>query len=267
VGFAHAPVSTVEHKINPLFGSIAEMLNNKDFYGNKIYNEDDPLVKKFADLTAYAAKQFIPFSMRNAAQSGKEQGEQGVGKFLPTTPTKAASFFGITPAPKYIVKSPAVNKIDEYMGQQRPEGGRTAAQAARSDEMKRLAGGLRAGKLTPDDVRESEKEGKITPQQGREVLREQHASPLARISKLPLDQALNVWDVANEKERNFIWPLLSHKAQSLKNFDPDTRAQLRERLHTALEQHASGQVGPTRKTPSIVSLWGLPKTPPGVVRK
>jgi hypothetical protein len=46
--FAYAghPWETVKHKVSPAAGSVFEMLENEDFYGDQIRNPDDPLVKQ-----------------------------------------------------------------------------------------------------------------------------------------------------------------------------------------------------------------------------
>jgi hypothetical protein len=231
VGFTHAPIKTAMDKFHPIFHAMAEMIANKDFYGNKIRNEDDSTVQQVGDVMKYIAGAFVPFSARNAAQQAKEQGEEtGIGRYLPTTKEKAERFMGILPAPSYVTRTPAEVKIADYMQERSMQGGRTKEQSDRYAEERRLSGGLRSGNVTDANVQESVDAGKITEQQGKDLVAEKNASPMAKAGKLTVQQALNVYDVANDKERQQMMPYLRSKGTALDNLDPDSRKDVETRL-------------------------------------
>lgn len=255
VGFSHAPAQTTLNKFHPIFHAIAEMLANKDFYGNKIRNEDDPLVVQVAEIMKYVAQAFVPFAARNAAQAGKEQGEEkGIGRFLPTTPEKAEGFLGITKAPRYMVRTPAENKISDYMAEQAMQGGRTTQNAERYDERRRLAGGLRSGKVSEADVQKSIDAKKITAQQGKQLIENKSASPLARVGQLSLEQVLNVYDVANKQEREEILPHLRTKVTNLSSLDNDSRKEVEARVTKIFEQTGNESFIPSHVDDELARL-------------
>jgi hypothetical protein len=86
------PISTVEHKANPLLSSVIEALNNQDFYGNQIYDPHHPA----AGLAKYAAGQFVPFSVRNFQQQQASGGGHGRKRTpLPLAISPARGSFGV----------------------------------------------------------------------------------------------------------------------------------------------------------------------------
>jgi hypothetical protein len=108
------------NKVHPEISAIADMIQNQDYYGTEIRNPNDPLVKQLQDLFAYQAKQFVPFTITNylARQSAGEG------------PVSAAqSFFGITPAPGYITKTPLQTEIGNLYDKRFGGGSQTKEQA------------------------------------------------------------------------------------------------------------------------------------------
>lgn len=95
------PLQTIENKAHPLISTVAQMLNNEDFYGATIRNPSAPAVTQIKEEVEYLFKQIEPFSLRNYQQQAKLKGEEAtVGGYL-TTP----SMIGVAPAPGYITKS------------------------------------------------------------------------------------------------------------------------------------------------------------------
>jgi hypothetical protein len=84
--------------------------------------------------------------------------------------------------------------------------------------------------VTETDVYNSAAAGKITEQQGKEIIENAKGSPLARVGNLTAEQALNVYDIANDKERGQILPYLRSKVANLGNLDPDTRKEVELRM-------------------------------------
>src|SRR5947207_1914668 len=62
VSYWQQPGQTLAHKIHPAITTTIDMLENHDFYGTKIRNEDDPIVKQALDSLKFIGKQFQPFS-------------------------------------------------------------------------------------------------------------------------------------------------------------------------------------------------------------
>lgn len=236
VGFARARVQTAQHKIHPLISSIAEMLENKDFYGNKIRNEDDPAVRQFADELKYVGKIFLPFSVRNAGQLGKESGEAGVKQYF--SRESLPGYFGYTPAPRFIVRSPAEQRLSEYLGERAMAGGRTTEQANRAEEVRALEARLLNKTASLSDVSQAVREGKVGRTQAEDILKGLQAGPLVgRFTELTVPQALQVWSVATPDERQRLAPLLARKARSLANMSPEEMPDFTDRIRTALAEY------------------------------
>ena len=100
------PAQTITNKLHPIFSTIAQMLQNEDFFGAAIRNPADPAVRQIKDVANYVVKQVEPFSARNFEQQQKEQGKSGSITESPTDYLSSPSMFGVAPAPGYITKSP-----------------------------------------------------------------------------------------------------------------------------------------------------------------
>lgn len=87
-----------KHKINPLFSTVREMLDNEDFYGMAIHDPQDSTLRQAWDLANHAIKAFEPFAIRSY------QDQKGHG----ATPAQAAQgFIGITPANANVTRTAA----------------------------------------------------------------------------------------------------------------------------------------------------------------
>lgn len=83
-------------KLHPLFSTVAEMLDNKDYYGAAIRNPNAPLVQQAGDWVKHILKAFLPISARAYMQ------QQQTG----ATPMESLrGFVGITPAPGYVTNT------------------------------------------------------------------------------------------------------------------------------------------------------------------
>jgi hypothetical protein len=96
-----APWQTVKNKLAPQWAMVAQMLDNKDFYGAQIRNQSDPLVQQLKDEANFLINNFIPFSIRNARQQNALEGINTVWKNYLISP----SMIGITPAPASAIHS------------------------------------------------------------------------------------------------------------------------------------------------------------------
>jgi len=197
--WAKRPLVTATHKIHPILSAVAEMLRNEDFYGTQIRNANDPWVKQLQDLAIYAAGQFEPFSIRNMRQL-RRTGE--------TWAKAIQSFAGITPAPASLTRTKAMQMAIDYARAQMPAG-RTQEQADRSMDRSQLINAGRKELLTTGrtDALERElvrrfREKIMSARMAGEIRRAVGESPLERyVTRLPAEQAMDVWEAATEKER------------------------------------------------------------------
>lgn len=143
------PVLAVEHKLNPLLSAVADMLGNKDYYGDEIRNPDDPAYQQFKQLGDFAGDQFLPFSLTNT----REQMKRGasMASVIPNA-------VGVSPAPRDMVRTRAENALHDILARHRGEAtpeeaakrnARSSAfDAARKGDTASVADALEAGDVT-----------------------------------------------------------------------------------------------------------------------
>jgi hypothetical protein len=202
------PVQTALNKTSPLVNLVAEQWENKDYYGNQIRNEDDPLVKQLWTTAESAAKEAVPFTFRSMIEQRRRAGE---GEFAEIGGKRsggmgALSYAGFQPAPKQIQNSAAMNQATHYL-KEKALGSRTEEQAAKSRMMSNLVEALREGRLDESKLDE------VSPEQYRKALREANETPLeTAVRRLDIDQALQVWKKASPSEREQLRDVMAKMA-------------------------------------------------------
>ena len=202
------PVQAVLNKTSPLVNLVAEQWQNKDYYGNQIRNEDDPLVKQLWATTESAAKEAVPFTFRSVIEQRRRAGE---GEFAAiggkrSGAMSALAYAGFQPAPRQIQNSAAMNQAEHYEHERAP-GTRTEEQAARSRQRHNLVEALREGRL------DESKLDNVDATEYRSALREAHDPPIVTaVRRLTMDQALHVWKLARPEEREQLRDVMEEKA-------------------------------------------------------
>jgi hypothetical protein len=195
------PASYLTAGTGGALGKAAQIAKNRDFYGEKVWNEDDPAYLKALEIMKFAAPRPISY------MSGKRVYEEsGAGR-------AALSFLGINKAPAYVTRSAAEQLLDKYQNENAPPGSRPHEQQehlkARSKavrEMREGKGtsaigeGLKAGTLNRKDIASIQKSARLGPLQGRFM----H-------SDLSLSQALDVYEAASSDERKQLRSAMAHK--------------------------------------------------------
>ncbi|HEX2949329.1 MAG TPA: zinc-dependent peptidase [Armatimonadota bacterium] len=232
--YSHDPGETLKHKIHPLISTIFDMLQNEDYYGTKIRNEDDPIVQQAKDTALYLAKQFVPFSVTNAIKS-KEKGE--------SLEKQAQSFFGITPAPKSVTNTDAENLMTEYLRGNMPVGTRTTEDAERS----------KARQAIQADIRKWVAAGK--PQDRIPILQREirRAASKGIINKRGVDDALQPEDIIKFKRLHYEQAVKVYQAGT-----PDEKLQWKEVLQAKMVRQAKNH--PDTKD-DVIRTWKMLKFP------
>jgi hypothetical protein len=169
-------------------------LENADYYGVEIRNSDDPIVKQVMDEFAFIGKQFQPFSFRNLQQR-KEAGG--------SVAQQVQSFFGITPAPRYIDQTPAEKMMREMMAKR----GRSIVSKEKGEVRQfkaELVNKINSGKLTQADISRAMQVGAIEPDGSfsKDVeLRLATTSSERMFKMLTADEAMKVYGVMAPKEK------------------------------------------------------------------
>lgn len=222
------PFKTLTNKLHPLWSEMAQMFDNKDYYGQQIRNTDDPLVKQVQEELAFVAKNFVPFSVRGAERrAGAKESKE----------IKAESFFGVMPISPEIARTPAQNKIMEYSRAKAPVGGRTSEEQQRSEFTRDIESQLQGPQdyaKTQQALIQAQREGKLTRSQrlyqlnklrferlemGRGHSKAQ-AQWLWRFEHLPVDQAQHVYDISTPVEKQLFKRALDLKVRRARQPQP-----------------------------------------------
>jgi hypothetical protein len=204
--YTQNPVQTILNKFNPVNNALLEMYANKDFYGTKIRNEDDPLVQQALDVAKFGATQFLPFGIRNLNRDTRK-----------SIQAKVEPFIGITPAPYDINMTPTEKKAREIMGAKAPVGGKTKEKA----EQAKLKSKLLEEFKTSHDKRpivQAEQAGKITDAERKSIYKEVKMVPLQRyMQNMSNEEIGSLAKTANEEEMKLILSRLNAKYKAEKN--------------------------------------------------
>lgn len=228
VAFAHDPQQTIKNKMSPVLNAFSELLANHDFYNTEIRHPDDNYAKQALQVAEFLGKQLEPFAVRSFQQQRDAGGNLGTSAI--------AGALGFQPAAKYIQNSPAVNLANEYASASRPFGTRTQEEADRAAAKRKIEIAVQQGKYTPEMGAKMVADGQLTKEQ---VARARVTARLTSIERatrnLSLDQALNVYAVADEGEKKELRPVIARKAREIQQEpDKEKREALRQRLHDAL---------------------------------
>ena len=200
--YSRHPWETLQHKAQPLIALVAEMLNNKDFYGDMIYNKRDTWPQIAAQIGKYLGKSVIPFGIRNALQESAQR---------QSDVTRGAPFVGLVPAPREVVRSKAQNLMHE-LALESGTPTRTPEQQAQRERTRAAEQGYRLGEVSRTALRDSLATGALTVGQFRRTVKErQEPQFVSQFRGLPWEQAEQVYAQGTPEERAAWAVLLQHK--------------------------------------------------------
>jgi N12 class adenine-specific DNA methylase len=229
--YADHPGRTLLNKMGPLLSMTSEAIQNRDFYGTEIRHKDDSPIKQFLQVAKWAGSTALPFSVSGSKKLVEKEGEDTgtvastVKGMLRHPGDVALGQFGFQPAPAHIQNSPALNLAREYAADNRPPGTKTKEQASRTHAMHQIEDMYRRGQVNQDAIKSYVEAGDVSE---RDVSRARligHVDPLVLATRsLSIEQALNVFDKADDKEKTALRPLIQHKFQ---NAQPADKARVR----------------------------------------
>lgn len=197
----HDPLSRLTGGASGVVSKGFQVLRNRNYWGQRIWNEDDPGYRKAIAMLKYMAPGNI--TVQNA-QRLVEQGEESKLPF---------AALGINKAPAYVSMTPAEQKIRDYMKENGVHGSPDAERArikgniTRMVRMRRFADaakiaqqGIQAGRITDDDVEHAIDRAQQDPLQ-------------VDMQRLNVDQALNVLALATAAERPRMLSIVMRQGQ------------------------------------------------------
>jgi hypothetical protein len=222
--YSDSPGQTASHKLHPALSTVSEMLQNKDFYGTKIRNEDDPAMKQAMDMLKHVGKQFIPLGVQGYNKLD-EEGASMSRKVLP--------FVGVTQAPQSLSLSPAEKMAKDL--REKAFGGmtRTQDQAERSQVKAEMAKDIKTGKPGAAGApSQATSEGKLTKHDVKDVRQRAGKDFLQRMVKpLAANDAMKVWEAATPEERSELRMILREKIQKSQSIPQADQQRLMAKLN------------------------------------
>jgi hypothetical protein len=210
------PLGTIGGKVNPGLNSIIEMFENKDFYNVKIFEQskDPSLLPRFgkfvSDFAEFASKQFVPFSLRNMLQE-RAVGAGALGQIAP--------WFGVSPAPALVNKTPAERKLSEFVKDRIGGSPMTKEQAAEKDTRAKAVNLMRQGKPLPPELLK-DMGGLSKGQISNTVKKAATPSFEGSLGSLNLSQMIEIYRLANDEEKGFTLEALGKKVATSLQSDP-----------------------------------------------
>lgn len=196
------PLRTAGHKLHPLIGNIAEMLENKDYYGTEIRSSDDPIVKQASDMLSHFGAAFVPFSIQGTMKE-RTRGASWNKSLLP--------MIGITPAPAELNQTTAQAMMREAGAAKAGSFTRTKEQAEKSQLKRDLIRTARKGGNVDEQVQRAVDAGKLKPRDVLAINREEETPLQTSFKRLSLADALKVYAAMNADERKQVNDILETK--------------------------------------------------------
>jgi hypothetical protein len=205
--YATEPGKTLSNKLHPLLNYLAEMWQNKDYYGTKIRNEDDPLVVQAMDAVKHLGATMTPFAIRGAIK------QSGLGAGPAET---IAPFIGITPAPRAINQTAAERKMTEFGADKLPIGGRTQAEQDRFDLRRQIFRAIKTNDPdAPQLIADSTKSGQLSHGDITKIRNSAKNPPeVNHFKALTYDQAQIVFRIASPEEKQILGKYMMEKTRN-----------------------------------------------------
>jgi len=197
------PLKTAKSKIHPAITMITDMLAGKDFFNVEIANKDDPFMKKVISQTEFMAKQFEPFSWTNIKR------EQDLN--FPIS-EQVGTFFGFIPAPADLKKTRAEMIATQVMAENLPQKPTTQEEHERQLLRRELERRIRINDHWEDFAREHLADDTLSQLDIEYAADRASGLPLDRsFRRMKIEDALRVYEAANNTERARLRPILSEK--------------------------------------------------------
>lgn len=207
-----APQHTLWNKLSPLIHMAHDIGQNSDYHGVEIYHPGDTLGEKAGEVAKYVGKAALPFSV----QSYERMKDVGAD-----AKRKALGFAGLNPVPNYVANTDAEKLARELHISQQPPGTRTQEQYDQSELVKRLAQSIRSNQPGAGQAaRDALKAHQITDENYVDMMTTKNQPYLQRtVKKLGAEDAMRVWNVADDKEKRTLVNDMIAKIGDAKEWD------------------------------------------------
>jgi hypothetical protein len=202
--FSHHQITTTENKLKGIIHVLADLAENSDYFGDTIYDGNDPLGTKVKDMILYALKSSEPISYQNAKKMlGEGHSFKEVliaGLKQQRTPWE--------PATAEWERS----DLEQYLHDLIPPTRRTKEEAARAATRREVRQDIRAG--DPAAARAAAQAGGLSSRALRAAVRSERVGPLrSAFMSASWPEAVQAMDLASEEEKAVLRRPFIEKAQ------------------------------------------------------
>jgi hypothetical protein len=188
----HDPQAYVMHGLSSTVGRSLEAWNNRDFYGNEVYDDRNPYAQRLLQGIAHVLTPSWPFSFQGAGKAA----ERG---FSPVAP-----FAGMQPAPRAYQETPFEQFVSGQLSRKYETAARRPEDVTTHDLAKEIRDRAALGLPPTADI-------------GRQRLAQIYRSATGpmferRAAVLGLEDLLNGWHLASDEEKAKLMPILRKKA-------------------------------------------------------
>lgn len=220
------PSDYIQSSVSDDLTGALEWYNNRDFFGNQVYNPDDTYLRNLWDglnhmVSIVPGSTGAPISWQQAAKAYAD------GDSLIMTAAKGLG--AVSSAPKYVTRDP----LEEYLydkGQENPTPTRTTQEAQDARKINQVVKQLQK---EPRDQQKTTVRGMLTtgdlaPADVEKIVKKLTATPhSAAFKKLDLASALRAYELADTAERQELRPeMLTKVSNNLSDMSDQDRARL-----------------------------------------
>lgn len=218
INLYHAPLTTAWHKAAPDISTVSDLIRNEDYYHHEIRDPGNSPVQNAASTLGYMAHQFVPFSFGNL-QEAQLRGQS----------SKAESFMGILPAPRWAGRTAAENLAYGYFEKTQGSDANDAASLEKKKDFIDLRNKVKSGTITDDQVQEALDKGKLNPKMIKYLYESKSDPQIINWTKnlRSSSHVMNVWNAATPEEKKILLPTVMNKIVSLDS-GPEQEQRLQE---------------------------------------
>lgn len=196
-----SPSQYLKSSMSGLMSKTIDAMQNSDYFGNFIYDPQDPEYKKLLSSLAYIAPK--PFSITNIMKLQKDNVK---------TETKVLGGLGFTQASKSITQSEFQKELSNAYNKQRPHIQLTPAQQEVSKKKKDLRDKIKNNTVTDQDIQYAIDKG---------LIKEKGVNSF--IKNAELNSLQTMWKYLSQDERDRLYPMASPEEKKMLDEVDDQR--------------------------------------------
>jgi hypothetical protein len=230
VSLAHSPMGYGKSSLSSWVGRVADIWENKDFYGTEVRHPGDNPFNQGLEVAAHMIP--LPFSLQSRSRLQKE-GESEI--------KQEAGFLGFTKAPGYLSMTDAEKIEQDFLRRHMSAESRTSAEAEHSELLKAFHRQVAKGEMGP--LQKALRDRDISIKEYRTILRERKVAAIVHnFRNLKAEEGIDVYKASNAEEKKLLKVMLIRKIKNaLSNRPPEEREQLLKELKALTGSAASAE--------------------------